>query len=83
MCGSKCWTVQLKFGTTFNSNSIYANIRFHLLKNIFIVKTSNALWLFLQKIPKRYKLHPPNALPNPILLESGVVDNKEQTNIIR
>ena len=46
------------------------------------MKTSNAVWLFLQKIVKKY--YP---LPSPsqfcILLEPWVVDNKEQTNLIR
>ena len=42
-------------GTTFNINSIYGNVR--LLKNkIFIMKTCNAVWLFLQKIVKNTTL---------------------------
>ena len=46
---------------------------FQLLKNnIFIIKASNATWVFLQKIVKK---NYPIPSQSPILLEPEVVDN--------
>ena len=46
------------------------------------MKAIKAIWLFLQKIVKKY--YPlPSPSQSPILPESGVLDNKEQTNLIR
>ena len=48
------------------------------------MKPSNAMWFFLQKIQKKKKYcHPPLPCQSPIVLESGVVENEKQTNIIR
>ena len=47
------------------------------------MKTSNATWLFLQKIAKNTSYSLPLPSKSPIVSQFGVVDNKEQTNIIR
>ena len=47
------------------------------------MKTSNAIWLFLQKIERKKYYSLPSPSQSLILLESGAEDNKEQANLIR